>query len=71
MEGTLRSEVSSVDNPDYDFSVGTHNIQSTVTISEMPSSGSPADDSTRVMVTRPPCGTPVAPIAATSAVILK
>lgn len=49
----------------------TYSIQSTVMMNEMLSRGSPTDVNTIAMVTMPPCGIPVAPIAATVAVILE
>lgn len=49
----------------------TYRIQSTAMINEMPWRGSPTDVNTIAMDTMPPCGIPVAPIAATVAVMLE
>lgn len=46
-------------------------IQSTVRTRETLSRGSPTEFSTKVMVTKPPCGMPAPPAAATVAVRLQ
>lgn len=50
--------------------VGTYRNQSTAMISVISSVGNPTDVKTIIMVTRPACGMPAAPILAAVAVIL-
>lgn len=50
--------------------IGTYRNQSTAMISVISSVGNPTDVKTIIMVTRPACGMPAAPILAAVAVIL-